>query len=130
MAFFLVQAVMQAGIMSANCSAVNVGGDYGRSWLNENKNATQSSNVTKNDSDLWSWGSVPKGQMLVDGKLEVIGDRMYFAPAFALDMIGVSPVKFNSTLNKTSPQDMLSPFIISDPWFDAQSRGRPVSIDV
>jgi hypothetical protein len=50
--------------------AQNVGGDYGRTWLN-NFNTHNQKPVTDNGNgnNLWNWGGAPKGRIAVNGKL-------------------------------------------------------------
>jgi hypothetical protein len=59
--------------------AQNVGGNYGRTWLN-NFNAQNpkpvADNSNGNGNSLWNWGGAPKGRIAVNGKL--IPDPYYF----------------------------------------------------
>jgi hypothetical protein len=46
----------------------SVSGDFGRAWLNDRMD--QNPTPAKNDGGgLWSWGSAPKGSMIMGGKL-------------------------------------------------------------
>ena len=74
---FVALALMVACLMATNCFAESsnrfqsVGGDYGRDVIGTmTANDTQAT-AKNNDSNstLWNWGNVPKGNMLVDGKL-------------------------------------------------------------
>jgi hypothetical protein len=47
----------------------NVGGDFGKTWLN-NLNASNPKPVENNSGSLWSWGSAPKGSLIFNGQLE------------------------------------------------------------
>jgi hypothetical protein len=53
----------------------SVGGDYGQSWISSfkanNPQPTDESNSGSSSSggNLWSWGSAPRGSMVVDGQL-------------------------------------------------------------
>lgn len=79
-----VVVVLVACLLAAACYAQSssrfqsVGGDYGKSVISTIKaNNTQpaaKSNDNSNSS-LWSWGSSPKGTLVVDGNL--IGDPAY-----------------------------------------------------
>lgn len=55
----------------------NVGGDYGRTWLNDFKaqNPTPAAENSSSDS-LWSWGSAPKGRSIINGQL--MNDPYYY----------------------------------------------------
>ncbi len=60
----------------------SVGGDYGQSWISSfkanNPQPTEESGSGSSSSgngNLWSWGSAPKGSMVVDGQL--IADPTY-----------------------------------------------------
>lgn len=59
--------------------AQNLGGDYGRTWLN-NFNIQNpkpvADNGNGNSNDLWNWGGAPKGRIAVNGKL--VQDPYYF----------------------------------------------------
>jgi hypothetical protein len=70
-------ALMLACLLTMNCLAESssrfqsVGGNYGRNVINTmTANETQAS-AENNDSNstLWNWGNIPKGNMLVNGKL-------------------------------------------------------------
>jgi hypothetical protein len=59
--------------------AQNVGGDYGRTWLNNFNTQNPkpvAANGNSNGNDLWNWGSAPKGSIAVNGKL--VSDPYYF----------------------------------------------------
>jgi hypothetical protein len=75
---FKVTATLALSIfLATSCAqsqsnAQNVGGDYGRAWLN-NFNTQNEKPVADNSNgksnDLWNWGSAPKGRIAVNGKL-------------------------------------------------------------
>jgi hypothetical protein len=57
--------------------AQNVGGDYGRSWLNASSGQSPSSpGASSSGNSLWNWGGAPKGRIAVNGKLVI--DPYYF----------------------------------------------------
>jgi hypothetical protein len=104
---------------------VQVGGDFGRSWLNSYGSKTAAEELS---SGLWTWGAVPKGQVLVNGTLEPMGTSTWYYPSFPENS---SPI----ILNSTSPaidavsfplSDSGSPYLLEDPWFVAQMTGHPV----
>jgi hypothetical protein len=54
----------------------SVGGEYGQSWINSFRAQTpQATKESNNGTNLWSWGSAPKGSRIVDGKL--VADPYY-----------------------------------------------------
>jgi hypothetical protein len=111
----LVQAKMQ-----------NVGGDFGRSWLE--KNAAKSI-TSYNDSNLWAWGGTPKGYSVIGSQLyPIIAPEQWFYPGF---LSNSTPISLNgsSSINgqNSMPIDFLShDFIYYDPWTLAQMTERPV----
>jgi hypothetical protein len=64
-------AFAQPVVVSSNSGKFqSVGGDFGRTWISDfqaqnPKPATQENN----NNSLWGWGTIPKGKMLVGGKL-------------------------------------------------------------
>ncbi|HSD59196.1 MAG TPA: hypothetical protein VLB04_13545 [Methanotrichaceae archaeon] len=121
----LMTIVLVLLILPALAQPVNVGGEFGKSWLN----SSGSKNVVQERSgDLWTWGAVPKGQMLINGILEPIGISTWYYPFFPESS---SPI----ILNATSPiidatpfpsSDFSSRYPLEDPWFVAQITGHPV----
>lgn len=101
---FAAIVLLVLSLLAANCSAQSasmsrfqsVGGDYARSWLGtQNPSASQSSQANQNaqatqttqsqtdqkkssSTDLWSWGSAPKGSRIVGG--ELVADPYYLWP--------------------------------------------------
>lgn len=74
----LIVAVLVAGCCAESSSRfTSVGGDYGRSIIGKMQAAGDSASdaAEKEDGGLWSWGSSPKGTIVVDGNL--IGDPRY-----------------------------------------------------
>jgi hypothetical protein len=78
-AFAVVMAVC---LLAAGCYAQSssrfqsVGGDFGKNMISTIKASdTKPASASDNKSSLWSWGSSPKGTMVVDGNL--IGDPAY-----------------------------------------------------
>ncbi len=101
-----------------------VGGTFGENWLVQYGNK----NVVKQSSGLWSWGVIPKGQMLSNGKLTELGPATLIYPAFPTS---TTPIIYNAT----SPSEMIrslnasqisNPLISEDPWVVAQTSDRPV----
>lgn len=74
--------ILAACLMTQNCWAQNassfqsVGGDYGRSLISSIKSDDAKTEAESNSNGtLWSWGSSPKGTLIVNGNL--IGDPTY-----------------------------------------------------
>jgi hypothetical protein len=72
-----VMALLIACLLAVNCGAdsssrfQSLSGDYGRSVLsslNSSQTQTAAENSDRNNT-LWNWGTVPKGSVVVDGKL-------------------------------------------------------------
>ena len=112
-------------ILPAIAQPVNVGGEFGKSWLNSfgNKNVVQERN-----GSLWTWGSVPKGQMVINGTLEPIGTSAWYYPFFPESS---TPIILNATypIIDASPfpsSDFSTNYSLEDPWFVAQITGHPV----
>ncbi|MGA9098593.1 MAG: hypothetical protein WB392_06635 [Methanotrichaceae archaeon] len=114
-------------IGAAISDAHNVGGNFGKLWL-EQHGAPPSSNGSKNS--LWDWGSAPHGYETVDGKLYPSGymDQWYY-PDF---MTNSTPILVNITApnsgNYSSSDSTSSDAINEDPWVLAQTTGRPVRV--
>ncbi len=66
-AVILVLCLLAAGCY-ADGQFQSVSGDFGRSWLSNfmKENPKPAENKS---GDLWSWGGIPKGSMLLNGKL-------------------------------------------------------------
>ncbi|OPY53458.1 MAG: hypothetical protein A4E49_01423 [Methanosaeta sp. PtaU1.Bin112] len=47
----------------------DVGGDFGRSWISSFKAQNPQPAQTNLKNELWSWGSSPKGSIIVNGNL-------------------------------------------------------------
>jgi hypothetical protein len=46
-----------------------VGGDFGRAWIDDFLAENPRSSAQDNNSTLWGWGTMPKGKVLMGGKL-------------------------------------------------------------
>lgn len=102
-----------------------VGGDFGRSWLNQNGTAF----VTETKNSLWNWGSMPKGYTIVNGTAYPPGYGIqWYYPSF---MTSSTPLIINRTAisrNTYNPPEYISPeFMYESPWILAQLTGRPVA---
>jgi hypothetical protein len=110
--------------------AVDVGGSFGANWLATSGNKE----IYPNATGLWSWGQIPLGTMLQNGKLISTGnsgDTVLINPAFSNG--NPNPIIGNRSLNAAqfSPHgltaaDLASPYLSEDPWAVAQSMGQPI----
>ncbi len=70
----MILLVMSALLVVCNAqsggSFQSVGGDFGRTWLNnfQAQNPAPAENVSKSNG-LWSWGGAPKGRSVINGQL-------------------------------------------------------------
>ncbi len=79
---FGVMVSLMVFLLAAGCYAQSisnpqsVSGDFGRNWINS-FNAQNPQPADQNlKNDLWSWGSAPKGSIMVNGNL--VPDPYYF----------------------------------------------------
>lgn len=106
---------------------LSIGGTYGKSWL-ENYG---SKGVVPNSTGLWDWGSIPLGNILLNGKLTSIGnsgDTVLIIPAFPINM---TPIIQNRPLmvsgySGLSVADLSSPYLSEDPWIVSQEIEQPI----
>ena len=110
-------------LILASAQPQQIGGDYGKSWLNKFGNK----NVVRDELDgLWSWGTTPKGQLLINGTLLPEGITTVYDPSF-LD--NRSPIILNRTAGSISssylPLDLYSAYFTDDPGsWPRQQAGR------
>lgn len=110
---------------------MDVGGSFGANWIAStgNKNIFNA-NVT----GLWSWGMVPLGNMLQNGKLVSTGDAggTLIYPDFV-----TNPTVLVGNKSLSAPQnnprgltqaELTSPYLQQDPWSFAQETGQPILI--
>jgi hypothetical protein len=103
--------------------AIEVGGDYGKTWIADNGG----NNAIPQTTGLWDWGLIPKGQMLVNGKLQLAGPGFLINPTE-----GATPI----ILNEATLQSMAASLnasqlsnnntMVNDPWYIAASTEQPV----
>jgi hypothetical protein len=66
----LTICLIAAGCYAQSSSSVqSVGGDFGRDWISSFKAQNPQPAETNLKNDLWSWGSSPKGSIVVNGNL-------------------------------------------------------------
>lgn len=124
-----VIAVLALSIFLAACCAQSqgyaqgVGGDYGRTWLN-NFNTQYTKPVANNGNDLWNWGGAPKGRIAVNGKL--VTDPYYIWKSLNytggwLGQVYVDPKTNYPIYGFLDPYSVLPVYFYVDP-----NTGRPV----
>jgi len=121
---FLVVSILIGGAFCSS-SIQSVGGDFGRSWL-ENLPEDESTSALPS-GDLWSWGGMPVGKEIVDGQLvDSVHEGMVVING--TDWMGTVPQGTPLYLNNTSNNsESLTPFFLSDdPWIRAQQLGQTV----
>ena len=104
-----------------------IGGTYGRSWIAN----YGSKNVVPNATGLWDWGSIPLGNILLNGKLMSTGnsgDTVLIYPAFVTNTTPILQNKalMTSSYSGLSLADLSSPYLSRDPWFVAQTIEQPI----
>jgi len=122
--------VIALSTIPAITQAIDVGGNYGKTWIADNggNNAIPQATIPQ-ATGLWDWGLIPKGQMLVNGKLQLAGPGYLINPTE-----GVTPI----ILNEATPQSMATSLnasqlsnnttMVEDPWYIAASTEQPVLV--
>lgn len=107
-AFLLTGLIFQLSALANQ----NVGGDFGKSWLQLHGDTSDATEKTPN---LWSWGNAPKGYTIYNGKPipPGSGPQWYYPNLQNND----TPLITNATYLDS---------IYQDPWILAQFIGRPV----
>ncbi len=104
---------------------VNVGGEFGKSWLQNSGNK----NVVSQSSGLWDWGNMPKGQMLVNGKMVQAGPGYLINPNSGLTPIVLDDVTPGETVRKMNLSQLNNNTnLLEDPWYVAASTEHPVLV--
>jgi hypothetical protein len=112
--------------------AVDVGGSFGQNWIATSGNK----NIYSNATGLWSWGQIPLGNIMQNGKLVSTGDQgttELIYPAFPEGaqnlIIGNKSINAPQNGPRGLTQTQLnSPYLQEDPWVLAQSINQPILI--
>jgi hypothetical protein len=124
-------ALLAACAAAFGAEPVEIGGDFGTSWLNNLPYQTVSTPLG-DGSGLWSWGGVPTGMEVVNGTLQSKYNDTNEVDYAGIAWLGAAPLGQALSINgsETSIQmadaNYLSPFYSDDPWILAQHYGRPV----
>jgi len=101
-------------------SFLDVGGEYGASWLKEHGGEPK---IEETRNNLWNWGSAPKGFEIYNGTVYPPGYApSWYHPYYAANS---TPIIINSNAGngqQTADNTGL------DPWLTAQLSGRPVAL--
>ena len=101
-------------------SFLDVGGEYGASWLKEHGGEPK---IEETRNNLWNWGSAPKGFEIYNGTIYPPG----YAPSryYPYYAVNSTPIIINSDAgNGQQTADNTG----IDPWLTAQLSGRPVTL--
>ncbi len=120
----LIMFIMALLIFPAISQSTWVGGNFGDSWLEQYGNK----NVVKQSSGLWSWGTIPKGQILSNGKLTELNPGTVFFPAFPTNMtpVFVNAMDPGEAISRSNLSQISNPYLAEDPWAVAQMTDQPV----
>ncbi len=106
-----------------------VGGEFGKAWINNFLAQSGPPVQTTNNTSLWTWGDLPVGKTLVNGRL-VPTDRNGTVTIRARDWMGdaliVAPVYLNSSYNTGIQAPLSDMYLSDDPWIRAQQLGMIV----
>jgi hypothetical protein len=69
MKIVIIMILLLASCLVASAGPVAVGGDFGRTWINNFQAQNHKPVEQNNSTNLTSWGGVPKGKALVNGNL-------------------------------------------------------------
>lgn len=132
---FVALALMVACLLATNCYAESssrfqsVGGDYGRDVIGTmTANETQATSKNNDsNSTLWNWGNIPKGNMLVDGKLVEDPfnnwDFIDFSSG-SMKTVGVDAFTGNTIYSYKVPNTDVTRYFYIDPY-----TSRPVYVE-
>jgi len=102
----------------------DVGEDFGTAWLEQY--GPRPASTADTQSNLWSWGGVPKGYTIYNGVVYPPGYGIqWYYPSF---WTSSDPIVVNNTMgtNYLSPNQLAVNSRYEDPWLLAQLSGRPV----
>jgi hypothetical protein len=121
-------------LLALNCEAmapVQLTGTSGKDILTQiasTKITTQLTNASSAGAGLWSWGSVPYGNIVSDGKLVSTGDdgnTLLVYPAFPINDTPIYRLSDPMT-SKYVASDLNDPDYNRDSWAMAQATNQPV----
>lgn len=99
---------------------LDVGGDYGVSWLKEHG---KEPNVVETHNNLWNWGRAPKGYKIQNGTVYPPGYApLWYDPDYSINS---TPIFINNSASRNQPP---ADYAGLEPWLTAQLSGRPVAL--
>ena len=103
----------------------SVGGDFGRTWLQDRQ--AQNPSPTQNSTGLWNWGGAPKGSIVQNGAL--VADPYYIWKSLNLTsgwmgQVYVDPKTRNPVYGFIDPYTGYPDYFYVDP-----KTGRPIYIN-
>jgi hypothetical protein len=119
-------------LLALNCEAaepVQLSGSGGQTILAQVASTNITTQVTKASADLWSWGSIPLGNVLSNGKLVSTGDEgnaILAYPAFPTTTTPNFQVLNPMAPSKYSASDLQNPDYNQDYWTMAQLTNQSV----
>ncbi|MFB3766451.1 MAG: hypothetical protein ACE14P_14550 [Methanotrichaceae archaeon] len=111
-------------------TALDVGGDFGDSWLTKYSNKFTSDKGSSNTDDLWKWGGAPHGYEVINGKLyALLAPTEWYYPSI---MSNSTPIVINGTSllknRNLMPIDFLFQEFMNNPLYIAQTAEQPVEV--
>jgi hypothetical protein len=123
----LILIAMALLIIPVISQSTQISGNYGETWLAQSGNKNVVEQQSPNQG-LWSWGAIPKGRSLSNGKLMPESPGILIYPAFPTS---TTPIVINATtpseaINGSNSSQISNPYISEDPWVIAQTADQPV----
>ncbi len=127
------QLILGSGDLTVEETPANyfqgVGGEFGKAWINNFLAQSSPPVQTTNNTSLWTWGDMPVGKTLVNGRL-VPTDSNGTVTVRARDWMGdtllVAPVYLNGSYNTGIQAPLSDMYLSDDPWIRAQQLGMIV----
>ncbi len=121
----LIVSVIALLVIPALAQPTPVGGNYGKIWLQNFGNK----NVVPQSTGLWDWGNLPKGQMLINGKLMQPGPGYLINPTSTLSPIVLDEVTPSELVGRMNTSQLANNTnLLEDPWYVAASSEHPVLV--
>jgi hypothetical protein len=123
----LIMIAVALLVIPAVSEYTQISGSYGETWLAESGNKDVIEQQPSNQG-LWSWGAIPKGRSLSNGKLmpAVPGTLIYPAFPSSDNPIVINGITASQAMSGNNSTQLSDPYISEDPWFVAQTSDRPV----
>jgi hypothetical protein len=123
------QLVLGSAGQSSTGYFQSVGGEFGKAWIDNFLAASGPPVQAANNTSLWTWGDMPVGKTVVNGKL-VPTDGNGTVTTRAQDWMGDTPLGAPVSLNRSYNIGLQAPlsdmYLSDDPWIRAQQLGAVV----